>query len=548
MDYPGELLLLDEDEFFGLYEFDEVGICIPTGEQYLAPLLKDLHAGTAVDYLSPYVLYLFCQDWLASKDSGWPETSPGWPNADCENFDSFVLDYLGEDKLVELKQVPIFGPGGDQFYLSVVKQTLLDFMATWFPEGLECLNSQSEALKDCLQTTRNWLQSFTSTGHCGGLPTDYCTAQGLICDCVDFGDCGLCSAGQVCFDGSCCTLNCEDGECKKPDGCGGECLCPGSQDTCIAGKCVCIPECFGKECGPDGCGGICGICPPGHYCANGACECIPSCEGKECGGDGCGGSCGECEEDIPCVNGVCCEPDCVGKQCGYDDGCGGVCQGWCPGEQEVCQDGVCECQPDCFGKECGPDGCGDTCGSCPQGYYCVDGQCACMPQCAGKDCGDDGCGGSCGDCGELEWCHKGECIPLCLEYENQELNLDGWSNEELAWRALEALKHCLGTCTYKNYPASIVGLSIHLDGVKSGPCNEDGVILGVSYTTTSNQAWQSGQTPLTGYCCSCANAYDQLVKKIPDLFGGNLDAANAFLTKQRDDPANPLYFFLEDVL
>ena len=31
------------------------------------------------------------------------------------------------------------------------------------------------------------------------------------------------------------------------------------------------------------------------------------------------------------------------------------------------------CKPACAGKKCGPDGCGGTCGICPQGLNCVAG-------------------------------------------------------------------------------------------------------------------------------------------------------------------------------
>ena len=425
-----------------------------------------------------------------------------------------------------------------------------------------------------------------------------------------------CIGSDICEDGKCVKPPCGPGNCdgccmdnetclsaNYPTHCGKggipcqDCTITGG--VCIDGEC-CQPDCIGKECGNDGCDGTCGECEEGLVCSDGVC-CQPDCDDKQCGDDGCGGDCGKCKNNVEeCQDGQCvalpdvictlkkaecglvlfngtngmtffecgecpdgwycymnkcfCDSDCFGKQCGYDDGCGGVCQGWCPGSQEVCQDGVCECQADCFGKDCGPDGCGDTCGSCPQGYYCVDGQCACMPQCAGKDCGDDGCGGNCGDCEYDEWCHEGECIPLCLkakENPNDEwetLNLEGWSDVELAWRALEALKHCFGTCTYKNYPKDIVKLSISANGAVGDLCNEFGVSLTVWYTTKTDPVWQYGQMNLDGDCCRCANAYHQLASKIPKHFGYNFDLANAFLAELREATENPLYFVLEEVL
>jgi len=103
------------------------------------------------------------------------------------------------------------------------------------------------------------------------------------------------------------------------------------------------------------------------------------------------------------------------------------------------------CQPNCQGKECGDDGCGGSCGTCPdievQANYSTmiqgcgaDGQCHCvrciypyfdepwsceadcqmmfcMPNCMGKECGADGCGGSCGKCGWGAECGpKGQCV------------------------------------------------------------------------------------------------------------------------------------------
>lgn len=64
------------------------------------------------------------------------------------------------------------------------------------------------------------------------------------------------------------------------------------------------------------------------------------------------------------------------------------------------------CVPKCDGKECGSNGCGGTCGSCPNGLTCSNFQCICVPQCSNKECGDNGCGGSC----EVVKCAEG-CTP-----------------------------------------------------------------------------------------------------------------------------------------
>lgn len=65
------------------------------------------------------------------------------------------------------------------------------------------------------------------------------------------------------------------------------------------------------------------------------------------------------------------------------------------------------CKRDCTGRECGSDGCGGSCGNCPDAQdKCEGGQCVCQPACEGVPCGDDGCGGLCGSgecrCGEDE--------------------------------------------------------------------------------------------------------------------------------------------------
>lgn len=57
---------------------------------------------------------------------------------------------------------------------------------------------------------------------------------------------------------------------------------------------------------------------------------------------------------------------------------------------------------------------GESCATCPQdcpcacGYQCEQGQCM-HAACAGKQCGNDGCGGSCGQCPDGEDCEGGVC-------------------------------------------------------------------------------------------------------------------------------------------
>ena len=102
-----------------------------------------------------------------------------------------------------------------------------------------------------------------------------------------------------------------------------------------------------------------------------------------------------------------CTPLCGGKECG-SDGCGGSC-GTCP-ENHTCSftTNTCQCNKSCTGKLCtDDDGCGGTCG-CKSNEKCIEdtGVCECVPHCEeGWQCGGDGCGGSCGD-----GCGDGFCI------------------------------------------------------------------------------------------------------------------------------------------
>ncbi|GMV39109.1 MAG: hypothetical protein AMXMBFR64_08250 [Myxococcales bacterium] len=263
-----------------------------------------------------------------------------------------------------------------------------------------------------------------------------------------------------------CAPDCTGRQCG-PDGCLGSCGdCPQDTPLCASGgQCVsCLPDCDGKTCGLDGCGGLCGVCPVGLDCdPNGHC-CTPDCTGAECGSDGCGGTCGACGWPMHCSPGRTCEEcGCSGRVCG-NDGCGASC-GTCPAGQGCTPDGTCApapagcspgelgcsgcacgtcvcagdpwccsvawdslcavacarcegcgdlCVPDCQGRVCGDtDGCGGSCGTCPQGMRCAGFGKKCLPcGCTAKECGDDGCGTSCGSCPPGEVCAKGSCVPL----------------------------------------------------------------------------------------------------------------------------------------
>jgi len=69
--------------------------------------------------------------------------------------------------------------------------------------------------------------------------------------------------------------------------------------------------------------------------------------------------------------------------------------------------------PACGDRQCGDDGCGGSCGSCPDYHRCVDGHCQCFPDCRGStSCalGADGCGGSCQDCVAGHVCVGAVCV------------------------------------------------------------------------------------------------------------------------------------------
>ncbi len=125
-----------------------------------------------------------------------------------------------------------------------------------------------------------------------------------------------------------------------------------------------------------------------------------------------------------------CTPDCDGKNCG-DDGCGGSCGG-CP-DGQTCNAGLCAANGACgdvttkgvcdgntlkycsggeiktfdcteFSKVCGYDAQFDW-------FDCVESDEPCVASCDGKVCGSDGCGGSCGNCLAGQTCDAaGQCV------------------------------------------------------------------------------------------------------------------------------------------
>jgi hypothetical protein len=126
-----------------------------------------------------------------------------------------------------------------------------------------------------------------------------------------------------------------------------------------------------------------------------------------------------------------CEPECTDALCG-PDGCGGSC-GDCP-ESNECVDGEClvtcgdaleicddpgstRCADTANILETCEDG-GDGCllwtpSTCPANTVCDEGACItpCEPSCPeAAVCGDDGCGGNCGLCPDATVCVEGGCL------------------------------------------------------------------------------------------------------------------------------------------
>jgi hypothetical protein len=203
---------------------------------------------------------------------------------------------------------------------------------------------------------------------------------------------GLCETGES-------TVSCPS-DCKTGTGyCGdGACNNGETSGTC-SGDCptICTPSCMNKKCGDDGCQGSCGQCPSGTFCnlqfqceMEGGCE--PQCLNKQCGDDTCGSTCGTCPAPLVCnASGQCVTAGTVQPD------------GGSPSEADA-QSYDPSCVPDCDGKVCGSNGCGGTCGKCPQGSGC-NAEGLCEPGLVDP-------GSSPYACGPDETLMYGKCIPM----------------------------------------------------------------------------------------------------------------------------------------
>lgn len=98
-------------------------------------------------------------------------------------------------------------------------------------------------------------------------------------NCSETNDCGdsclplICSSGQTCFQGNCCTKDCA-GKCNISS-CGVDCNTCGANQECNMANGVCVQkaQCGENECGKAGCPNSCKnqLCQTGNCCLNGQC-------------------------------------------------------------------------------------------------------------------------------------------------------------------------------------------------------------------------------------------------------------------------------------
>lgn len=235
------------------------------------------------------------------------------------------------------------------------------------PDGASCPGGTCQGGK-CVPPTSE-CAGQPDNARCGELGRGHCLA-------------GVCNPRPTCGEHS--TLI-EDGDCSVC--CSGECepitsgpdaglhLCtlayPG-QHCYASGECRGGRACIGHRCGDFL------VCPAD---APDICNSYPSVEGcipNECQGP-CHQSCDSRDPD-PCDG---CEPYLACTRDPFNPEDGERCRPQVPPTTGV------SCPPQCASRRCGPDGCGGTCGTCPDGEICNQGQCLC----SGNE--REICGGAC---------------------------------------------------------------------------------------------------------------------------------------------------------
>jgi outer membrane murein-binding lipoprotein Lpp len=205
-----------------------------------------------------------------------------------------------------------------------------------------------------------------------------CTPQckGKVCGPNGCGSvCGFCKSGEFCAeDGSACKGFCEKqcaGKICGPDGCGGQCgTCDGDKQCAADGNCYtpdCKGSCTGKQCGDNGCGKSCGSCGAGDFCDVDQCKASP-CKGID-------PQKGSCEGDILLTcSGSGATAQKIAKNCAAPPNLNNLTCGWdAIKNSHTCV--VKQCDSACVtdtGKKmvCGTNGCGEPCGTCPDGWKC----------------------------------------------------------------------------------------------------------------------------------------------------------------------------------
>jgi hypothetical protein len=287
-------------------------------------------------------------------------------------------------------------------------------------EGAECTDGNAcTAGESCL-----------ADGSCGGgypsncddgnpCTQDGCDAalgcQNAVLDKSPCDDGNPCTSGDTCALAVCTGVNkdCSDNNPCTIDGClpsSGQCINEPFESPCDDGNpCTAGDSCQGGQCVPGpqpGCddGNPCtqDLCDPASGCVNpaqdgGGCDDGNPCtQGDTCANGACQGQPIGCDDANPCTEDVC-----QGGACVYNPipGCASCVNSGCGYIKEA----PCHCDSKCYGYQ---DCCGDVCTFCQHWF------CPCMPSCEGKECGNNGCGQSCGGCPDWHTCWDNKCIGI----------------------------------------------------------------------------------------------------------------------------------------
>jgi len=276
----------------------------------------------------------------------------------------------------------------------------------------DCFGSRGDLFDSCPNGCENG--KCLSNADCSIRCEENNRSCGEFMDC----DCGDCSNGLSCVDGSCIKqsgnchpceddIDCSDGDCFLIDQNGSEgryCLPTGfNQGSSICSYCPDLTSfgCCSSVSDCDDCSSW-GSCSYATTCSESGTKLrsCPSCKYQTCSTVSESSACSRntdgisCGTENVCRDGSCtpsCTPNCNAKCKGESDGCGGKCpQTSCAG----CCSGT-GCENGYSDDACGKGG--EACRVCPTGRSCQSRECAlCTPKCSDKCKGEpDGCGGTC---------------------------------------------------------------------------------------------------------------------------------------------------------